>query len=103
VEGQGCGRRVILDKDVFNDANENIGTDEDLIVTRDTCIFVAIIGVGGFLGMDATMSPSVSIIAKSQTSASCFLVQAKKRSKWRRIQICRRTVLSFGAIMPLQA
>ncbi|WP_075353223.1 PRC-barrel domain-containing protein [Desulfovibrio sp. DV] len=41
----------ILGKDVFNDANENIGTVEDLLVTRDKAISYAIIGVGGFLGM----------------------------------------------------
>ncbi len=41
----------ILGKDVFNDANENIGTIEDLLVTRDKAISYAIIGVGGFLGM----------------------------------------------------
>jgi len=49
-EGKGFGWRGILDKDVFNDANENIGTIEDLIVTRDKGIFDAIIGVGVFLG-----------------------------------------------------
>lgn len=80
MEGQGCGWRVILDKDVFNDANEHIGTIEDLIVTRDKGISDASIGVGGFPGMDAVMSPSVSINAKSQTSASSFLVRAKKLS-----------------------
>jgi len=80
VEGQGCGRRVILDKDVFNDAIEHIGTIEDLIVTRDKGISDASIGVGGFPGMDATLPPSVIISVKSQTSASSFLVRAKKLS-----------------------
>ena len=89
MEGQGCGWRVILDKDVFNDANEHIGTIEDLIATRDKGISDAIIGVGGFPGMDAMMSPSVSTNAEAQTSASCFLVRAKKLSMRCRIQICR--------------
>jgi hypothetical protein len=57
---------VILDKDVFNDANENIGTIEDLIVTRDKGMSDEIIGGGVFLGMDAAMSPRASIIAKSK-------------------------------------
>ncbi len=48
------GRSVkndILGKDVYNDRNENIGSIEDLLVTRDKAISYAIIGVGGFLGL----------------------------------------------------
>ncbi len=41
----------ILGKDVYNESNEDIGTIEDLLVTRDKAISYAIIGVGGFLGM----------------------------------------------------
>jgi sporulation protein YlmC with PRC-barrel domain len=41
----------IMGKDVYNDSNENIGTVEDLLVTRDKAITYAIIGVGGFLGI----------------------------------------------------
>lgn len=41
----------ILGQDVYNDNNDNIGTIEDLYVTRDKAISYAIIGVGGFLGM----------------------------------------------------
>ncbi|OLN30406.1 hypothetical protein DVDV_0606 [Desulfovibrio sp. DV] len=41
----------ILGKDIYNDNNDNIGTIEDLYVTRDKAISYAILGVGGFLGM----------------------------------------------------
>ena len=41
----------ILNKDVFNDANEKVGTVEDIIVTPDKAMSYAIVGTGGFLGM----------------------------------------------------
>lgn len=41
----------IIGKDVFNDNNDNIGTIDDLLVTRDRAISYAIIGAGGFLGI----------------------------------------------------
>lgn len=103
MEGKGCGRRVNLDKDVFHDTKEHVGTIEDLIVTRGKGISDAIIGVGVFPGMDATMSPSVTISAKSETCASSFLVRAKKLSTRCRIQLCRLTVLFWGPVMLLQA
>lgn len=44
-------KKDIIGKEVFNDNHDNIGTIEDLLVTRDKAISYAIIGVGGFLGM----------------------------------------------------
>lgn len=44
-------KKAILDKDVFNEANEKVGTIEDLVVTPDKGISYAIVGAGGFLGM----------------------------------------------------
>ncbi|WP_027189888.1 PRC-barrel domain-containing protein [Fundidesulfovibrio putealis] len=41
----------ILGKDIYNDNNDNIGTIQDLYVTRDKAISYAVLGVGGFLGM----------------------------------------------------
>ena len=41
-----------LGKDVFNDAREKVGSVEDIIVTPEKGISYAIIGAGGFLGMD---------------------------------------------------
>lgn len=36
---------------VYNDANENIGSVNDLLMDKDGNIKIAVIGVGGFLGM----------------------------------------------------
>jgi len=42
----------ILGKDVYNDTDEKVGSVEDIIVTPDKGISYAIVGAGGFLGMD---------------------------------------------------
>jgi hypothetical protein len=44
-------KKQILNKPVYNDANEKIGVIEDLIVTPDRFVSIAIVGVGGFLGI----------------------------------------------------
>ena len=44
-------KRQILGKDVYNDAGEEIGDINDLIVTPDRSLSYAIVGVGGFLGV----------------------------------------------------
>ncbi len=36
---------------IYNDANENIGTINDLLMDKSGDIKIAVIGVGGFLGM----------------------------------------------------
>ena len=45
-------KKHILDKDVYNDSNEKVGKVEDLIIAPDKAVSYAIIGVGGFLGID---------------------------------------------------
>jgi hypothetical protein len=45
-------KKQILDKDVYNDGNEKVGKVEDLIITPDRAVSYAIVGVGGFLGID---------------------------------------------------
>ena len=44
-------KKDIMDKAVYNDNNEKIGSVDDLIVYRNKSLSYAIIGVGGFLGM----------------------------------------------------
>ncbi len=44
--------KQILGKDVRNDKGEKIGKVDDLIVSQDKAISYAIIGAGGFLGID---------------------------------------------------
>jgi sporulation protein YlmC with PRC-barrel domain len=45
-------KKQILDKDVYNSDNEKVGVVEDLIITPDKAVSYAIVGVGGFLGID---------------------------------------------------
>jgi sporulation protein YlmC with PRC-barrel domain len=44
-------KKNIMDKAVYNDNNEKIGNVDDLIISRNNSPLVAIIGVGGFLGV----------------------------------------------------
>lgn len=44
-------KKDILDKAVYNEANEKIGTVEDIVVTPEKGVAYAVIGTGGFLGM----------------------------------------------------
>ncbi len=41
----------IMDKDVFNEANEKVGVIEDIIVRPEKAISYAIVSTGGFLGI----------------------------------------------------
>lgn len=45
-------KKQILKKPVYNDKNQKIGKVDDLIVAPDKAISYAIIGAGGFLGID---------------------------------------------------
>ena len=45
-------KKQIMGKDVYNDKNEKVGVVEDLIIAPDKAVSYAIIGTGGFLGMD---------------------------------------------------
>jgi sporulation protein YlmC with PRC-barrel domain len=44
-------KRSILDKPVYNDAGQNLGNIDDLIVAPDKRVAYVIIGVGGFIGV----------------------------------------------------
>jgi sporulation protein YlmC with PRC-barrel domain len=45
-------KKHIMDKDVYNSDNEKVGKVEDLIIAPDKAVSYAIVGVGGFLGID---------------------------------------------------
>jgi sporulation protein YlmC with PRC-barrel domain len=45
-------KRQVLGKAVYNDKNEPIGKIDDIIIAPDKAVSYAIIGVGGFLGVD---------------------------------------------------
>jgi len=45
-------KKQILGKNVYNDKNEKIGKVEDVIVTPNDAVSFAIVGTGGFIGID---------------------------------------------------
>jgi len=45
-------KKKILGKDVYNDKDEKVGSIDDLIVGLDKASSFAIVGAGGFLGID---------------------------------------------------
>jgi sporulation protein YlmC with PRC-barrel domain len=45
-------KNQIMGKDVYNDQNEKVGVVSDLIIAPDKAVSYAIIGTGGFLGID---------------------------------------------------
>jgi sporulation protein YlmC with PRC-barrel domain len=45
-------KRQVLGKAVYNDKNERIGQIDDVIIAPDKAVSYAIIGAGGFLGVD---------------------------------------------------
>ena len=45
-------KKHILGKAVYNSSDEKIGAVEDLIITPDKAVSYAIVGTGGFLGID---------------------------------------------------
>jgi len=42
----------IMGKNVYNDKSEKVGVVDDLIITPDKAVSYAIVGTGGFIGMD---------------------------------------------------
>ena len=45
-------KKHILGEAVYNSSDEKIGAVEDLIITREKAVSYAIVGTGGFLGID---------------------------------------------------
>jgi sporulation protein YlmC with PRC-barrel domain len=45
-------KRQVLGKSVYNDKNQVIGKIDDVIIAPDKAVSYAIIGAGGFLGVD---------------------------------------------------
>jgi sporulation protein YlmC with PRC-barrel domain len=41
-----------MGKEVYNDKSEKVGVVDDLIIAPDKAVSYAIIGTGGFIGMD---------------------------------------------------
>ena len=45
-------KNKVMGKPVFNEKNEKVGTVDDIIIAPDKVVTYAIIGAGGFLGID---------------------------------------------------
>jgi len=45
-------KNQIMGQDVYNDKSEKVGVVDDLIITPDKAVSYAIVGTGGFIGMD---------------------------------------------------
>lgn len=45
-------KRQILGKTVYNDSGDAVGKVDDIIVAPDKAVSYAIVGAGGFLGLD---------------------------------------------------
>jgi sporulation protein YlmC with PRC-barrel domain len=45
-------KHQVLGRAVYNDKNERIGTVDDIVIAPDKAVSYAIIGVGGFMGVD---------------------------------------------------
>ena len=58
----------LLGSDIYNDQGEKIGKLDDFIVGSDTKVSIAIVGVGGFLGMGKRMVavPATSLESNDQ-------------------------------------
>ena len=71
-------KRQVLGKTVFNDSGDGIGKVDDIIVAPDKAVSYAIIGAGGFLGVDRhDVAIPVSQI-KQQSDGKFILAGATK-------------------------
>lgn len=44
-------KKKVLGKPVYNDANQKVGSVDDIIITPDKSVSYAIVGTGGFVGL----------------------------------------------------
>jgi hypothetical protein len=72
-------KRQILGQPVYNDQGERIGTVDDIIVAPDKALSYAIIGVGGFLGLNKH-DVAVSVNQFKQESGRLLLPGASKEA-----------------------
>ena len=71
VLATGWRATAIIGADVYNDAGENIGRLEDMIITSKDTIPYAVVSVGGFLGMNAhhvvVIASALELVGKKLT------------------------------------
>jgi sporulation protein YlmC with PRC-barrel domain len=69
----------LLGSSIYNDKGEDIGKLEDFIVGSDDSVSVAIIGVGGFLGVDERMVAVPVEVLKMNDKGQLQLSGASKK------------------------
>lgn len=72
-------RRQLLERPVFNDKDEKIGTVDDIIVSPTMSVSYAIVGVGGFLGV-AKHDVAISVGQFSDKGGKLVLAGASKEA-----------------------
>lgn len=70
-------KKSILNKPVYNDQNEKIGTVRDLVIAPDGSLSAAIVAAGGFLGV-ASHDVAVPIAALDIRGGNFYLAGATK-------------------------
>jgi sporulation protein YlmC with PRC-barrel domain len=68
----------LLGSDIYNDQGEKIGKLDDFIVSSNVDVSVAIVGVGGFLGMGSRMVAVPANLFESNNKGQTVLPGATK-------------------------
>ena len=68
----------LLGADIYNEQREEIGKLEDFIVGSDANVSIAIVGVGGFLGMGERLVAVPASLFKSNEQGQTVLPNATK-------------------------
>lgn len=70
----------LLDSTIYNDKGESIGVLEDFIVGSDASVSIAVIAVGGFLGVGARNIAVPASLLKGNEAGQTILPDASKES-----------------------
>lgn len=80
VAATGYRATKLLGSDIYNDKGESIGKLDDFIVGSDANVSVAVIAVGGFLGLGARMIAVPAALLESNDKGQTVLPGASKDS-----------------------
>lgn len=78
VATTGYRASALLGSDIYNDQGENIGKLDDFIVGSDAKVSVAVVAVGGFLGVGARMVAVPASLFESNDKGQTVLPGATK-------------------------
>jgi len=78
VSTTGYRASQLLGSDIYNDKGESIGKLDDFIVGSDASVSVAVLGVGGFLGVGARLVAVPAVLLESNEKGQVVLPGATK-------------------------